>query len=161
MKPIATAEPAPAAAPIELVHDHAQAPVEETSYRLGTVAALVTSVCAVHCVVTPFAVGILPLLGLGFMAAEWFEWAMLGVAAVLGTVGFGLSFLQLHNNARPFGVFVLGLAVLASAHLVLEDFAVAHTATVILGALVIWQAGRMNHALVHACQRCHPHPHRH
>jgi hypothetical protein len=164
MKPIVTAEPAVAAAPntpIELVHDHAQAPVEETSYKLGTFAAVVTSVCAVHCVVTPFAVGVLPLLGLSFFAAEWFEWAMLGVAAVLGTIGFGLSFLQLHNNARPFAVFVAGMAVLAIAHLAFEEYAVLHAATVITGALVMWQAGRMNHALVHACQRCHPHPHRH
>jgi hypothetical protein len=164
MTPSAPAEPSRVAAPAAaaaLAHDHHQAEVEETSYRLSTVAAMVSSVCAVHCMVTPFLVGVLPLAGLGFFAAEWFEWTMLAVAGVLGTIGFGLSFWQLHNNGRPFAVFVAGLATLASAHLVFEEQAVVHALVMLLGAAIMWQAGRMNHTLVHACQRCHPHPHRH
>jgi membrane-bound ClpP family serine protease len=157
----------PATAPVsapsaaDATHDHRQAPVEDRSYRLGSVAAMVSSVCAVHCLVTPLLAGVLPLLGLGFFASELFEWGMLAVAAVVGVIGFGLSFWQLHNNARPFAVFVVGIATLAMTHLMLEGIALAHGAMVIVGAAVIWQAGRMNHALVHACQRCHPHPHRH
>ena len=79
----ADAATAPTPVPVELVHDHGQATVEEASYRLGTMAALVSSICAVHCLATPFLVGVLPLLGLGFVAEAWFEWAMLAVAAVI------------------------------------------------------------------------------
>ncbi len=162
MSPIVPAVTSASASQVaESTHDHRQAPIEDRSYRLGSVAALVSSLCAVHCVVTPLAAGVLPLLGLGFFASELFEWGMLAVATVIGVIGFGLSFRQLHNNARPFAVFAVGIVTLALTHLLLEGSAVAHGAMVIVGAAVIWQAGRMNHALVHACQRCHPHPHRH
>lgn len=144
-----------------MAHDHTQAPVEETSYRLSTWATIVTSVCAVHCVVTPFITGVLPLVGLSLFTAPWFEWAMVALAAVIGVVGFGLSYVRLHNDPRPFAVFVVGLAVLSSAHLVFESSVLVHGAVVILGSLIIYQAGRMNHARVHACERCHPHPHQH
>jgi hypothetical protein len=162
MTPSIPAEP-PTPLLVEAValHDHAQAPVEETSYRLSSWAAIVTSVCAVHCLATPFLVGVLPLVGLSFFAAPWFEWSMVALAAAMGSVGFGLSYFRLHNNPRPFIVFVAGLAILSSAHLLFEAQVLVHGAVVILGALVIYQAGRMNHTLVHACERCHPHPHHH
>ncbi len=145
----------------DATHDHRLAPVEERSYRLGSAAALVSSLCAVHCLVTPLAAGVLPLVGLGFFASELFEWGMLAFSALIGVVGFGLSFWHLHNNARPFAVFIAGIATLAMTHLLLEGSALLHGTMVVVGAAVIWQAGRMNHAAVHACQRCHPHPHRH
>lgn len=150
----------PVAAPI-LVHDHAQAPVEETSYRLSSWAAIVTSVCAVHCLATPFMVGVLPLVGLSFFANPWFEWTMVAIAAVMGSIGFGLSYFRLHYDPRPFIVFVAGLLVLMSAHVFFEAYALVHGAVVIAGAVIIYWAGRMNHARVHACERCHPHPHHH
>lgn len=144
-----------------LSHDHAKATVEETSYRLSSWASIVTSICAAHCLLTPFLVGVLPLVGLGFVANPLFEWAMVAFAAVVGGLGFGLSYRQVRHDPRPLLVFVFGITVLVLTHSLLEPYAVIHSATVLVGALTIYQAGRMNHALVHACERCHPHPHHH
>ncbi len=159
--PIPAESVLPLVAEPTLVHDHAQAPVEETSYRLSALAAIVTSACALHCLAMPLLVGVLPLAGLSFFAEPWFEWSMVAVAAVIGSAGFGLSFVRLHRNPRPLAVFIAGLLMLVVTHAALEAFVIVHGAMVIAGALVIYQAGRMNHALVHACERCHPHPHHH
>jgi membrane-bound ClpP family serine protease len=142
-------------------HDHSLATAEDRSYRLSTWASWVIGACAVHCVVTPLLVGVLPLIGLAFFASEWFEWGMWGVAAVLGTAGLGLSFLKVHRDAIPVAVFGVGLAVNAASHLWFEDQEPTHALLAVAGALVILLAGRLNHARVHACQACHPHPHRH
>jgi hypothetical protein len=149
------------AAPPAVLHDHALAPAEEASYRLSTAATWAVSACAVHCAVTPFAAGLLPLIGIGFFASPWFEWSLVAVAALLGGAGLGLSYSRVHRRPKPLAIFGAGLAVLAATHLLLEDFYVAHAVGAVLGALVILGAGRLNHSLVHACERCHPHPHSH
>jgi hypothetical protein len=142
-------------------HDHALAPTEETSYRLSTAATWAVSACAVHCAVTPVAAGLLPLFGIGLFASPWFEWSLVVVAALLGGAGLGLSYEKVHRRPAPLVIFGVGLAMLVATHVLLEGRDVAHAAGAVAGAVVILIAGRINHSLVHACQRCHPHPHAH
>jgi hypothetical protein len=117
------------------------------------------SACAVHCVVTPFVAGVLPLVGAGAFTSPWVEWSLVVFAATVGGTGFWLSYSRVHHRAAPLVVFSAGLTALIATHLVLEGRDVAHTAGAVFGAMVILVAGRVNHSLVHACERCHPHPH--
>jgi hypothetical protein len=140
------------------MHDHALAATEEASDRLSTVESWAVTNCAVHCMLTPLA-GILPLIGLGVPQSPWFEWTLVGFAALIGGIGIGISYVQVHREARPAVVFVGGIAVLLATHSVLEGQELLHAAGAVAGATLILVAGRMNHSLVHACERCHPHPH--
>jgi hypothetical protein len=54
----------------------------------GTAAALA---CAVHCALMPLALTLLPLAGLGFLADEAVEWALVGLSAVLGVTSLCLG----------------------------------------------------------------------
>jgi hypothetical protein len=139
-------------------HDHALAPTEEASYRMSTVAGWAVSACAVHCVLLPFA-GLVPLLGSSFFASPWFEWTFVAFAAVVGGFGVGISYWHVHLRPGPLLAFVAGLGVLIFTHLFLEGRETLHAAGAVAGAGVILIAARMNHRLVHGCQRCHPHPH--
>ena len=140
-------------------HDHTLAGPEDAFHRLSVTAGWATSACAVHCVLTPFA-SVLPLIGLGGFGAWWVEWTALGVAALLGGLGLGLSYARVHDDPRPGVTFVAGIAVLAATHLFLEGSELLHASGSVVGAAVVLLAGARNHALVHACERCHPNPHR-
>jgi hypothetical protein len=147
------------AAQIGGAHDHALAPTEEASYRLGAAAGWAVSACAVHCVIMPFA-GVLTLLpGANLFGSPWVEWTLVALAAAIGGVGLGLSYGRVHRDAAPLLTFLAGLAVLVATHSLLEGRPMAHAAGAVLGAVFILVAARMNHAKVHACERCHPHPH--
>ena len=138
-------------------HDHALAGPEDAFHRLSTIAGWAVSACAVHCLLTPFA-GVLPLIGLGVFAASWFEWAALGIGALLGGLGLGMSHADVHDDPWPSVTFAAGVALLAATHLFLEESEFLHASASVIGAAVILFAGARNHALVHACERCHPHP---
>lgn len=115
------------------------------SPRATGIVHLTLSACAVHCAVTPFIVGVLPLLGLGFIASPWFEWSMVAAAASLGGAGLGISYARAHRDHRPLVVFLIGLAVIVAGHLLLEQRDVLHALAAIGGAGLMYAAGRMNH----------------
>ena len=124
------------------MHKHSPA---APSSRVTHLASWTLSACAVHCAIMPFAVGVLPLIGLGFFASEWFEWSMVAAAAALGGAGLGLSYARTHRDRRPIAVFVAGLGVLAAAHLLLGQRDLLHAAMALAGAALMFVAGRMNH----------------
>ena len=141
------------------MHDHALAPTEEASHRLSSAAGLAVSACAVHCVITPFA-GVLTVLpGMQLFASPWVEWTLVALAAAIGGAGLGISYGRVHRDGAPLLAFLAGLGILVATHSFLEGRVVAHASGAVLGAVVILIAARMNHARVHACERCHPHPH--
>jgi len=71
--------------------------------------------CAIHCAVVPFALSTLPLWGLGFLAEEWVELSMIGVALVIGVWSLGLSWRK-HRKAAALIIFIFGLGFIASGH---------------------------------------------
>lgn len=150
------AEPKPVSPAVDRSHDHALATTEDASYRLSTAATWAVSACAVHCVLTPIIAGVLPLVGVGVFTSPWFEWSLVAIAAVLGGVGLWLSYSRVHHDSTPGSVFITGLAMLAATHVFLEGRVIAHPVAAVSGAIIILAAGRMNHRLVHACERCHP-----
>jgi hypothetical protein len=142
------------------VHDHGLAPTEEASHRLSSVAGVAVSACAVHCVLMPF-VGVLTLIpGAQLLfASPWVEWTLVALAAAIGGVGLGISYARVHRDAGPLLTFAAGLGVLVITHSLLEGSAAPHAGGAVLGAAFILIAARKNHAKVHACEACHPHPH--
>jgi hypothetical protein len=47
----------------------------KTSARLDSIGITASTLCAIHCAAMPLLFTSLPLLGLGFLANAWVEWA--------------------------------------------------------------------------------------
>jgi hypothetical protein len=120
-------------------------PAEVTSSRLATAASWTMSACAVHCLVMPMAIGILPLLGLGVFASAWFEWSLVGAAALLGGAAMALSYARAHRNKKPAAFFLAGLSIVVSSQLILDHRSLLHAAAAVVGAGFMYFAARLNH----------------
>lgn len=69
-----------------------------------------STLCAIHCAVLPFVIGLLPLIGLSFVANSLFEWGMVGFAAIVGTISLFRGH-KVHRKHTAFCFFVPGLAL--------------------------------------------------
>lgn len=76
--------------------------------RIGIAA---TSLCALHCILLPILLPILPLLGLSFLASHEWEHVFLLMTAVLGTVALFSGFKRYHKQFYPFYLLYLGVGI--------------------------------------------------
>jgi len=130
--------------------------------RLGFSA---STICAIHCMAMPFLIGVLPALGLGFLASGWFEIAMIGISVVIGAVTLGTSY-RLHRQVNPIIMMVSGAVVLLfnffghEFHSELAETLHPYIATV--GGLMIAYSYWINNKLCSSCEICeHDHDHGH
>lgn len=82
--------------------------------RLGSWA---SGICAIHCLLTGVALGLLSVVGLGFMANPWVEYSFIGVAIVVGVTAI-IHGWRHHGSILPAVIFVTGLAMIAMSHFV-------------------------------------------
>ncbi len=119
-------------------------------------------VCAIHCALTPIALLALPILAanidggleatIGAFAAQTTDYLLFGLIAILA--GFGLlATYPLHRDRRPVIRTALGLGIMLSAHLFLEEGSAGEIGLVVVGASVITWASFLNRQLCH-CQGC-------
>ena len=74
-------------------------------------------VCAVHCIITPLLVILLPVAGAYFEQYHWIEYIILGSVFVLGTSSILHGYKNHHQNKIPAYVFFGGLVLLCAASL--------------------------------------------
>jgi hypothetical protein len=116
-----------------------------TLQRFGTVMSLV---CAVHCLLTPVVVAMLPLVGHQLHEAHWVEALFIGVAATIGYLTLGFRCRQ-HGRFTPLLLLTVGLAAIVGAHLLLpEDGDLPFT---IAGALMLAGAQFLDRRYPSAC----------
>lgn len=84
--------------------------------RFGAIA---SAVCAVHCLLTGVALGLLSYAGLGFMGSVTADLIFLGVAVTVATIAIWHG-VKKHHSWRPAMVFVFGLACVVMGHFVLH-----------------------------------------
>ncbi len=75
-----------------------------------------STLCAIHCALTPMLASLLPAMGLGFLAGERTEIALLSLSAVLGVTSLGLGF-RSHRSIRALVVLAAGLCLLSSGRI--------------------------------------------
>jgi O-antigen/teichoic acid export membrane protein len=124
---------------------------DNTIDRVGVVA---SCVCAVHCAVMPFVIGLLPLFGLGIFADQRTEWALVAVSLVVGLSSLLPAYLRKHKRTRPLFLFTIGLALIFIARVTFEDTLRAEIPFVVLGALLIAASHFLNRRLCRACPVC-------
>jgi hypothetical protein len=82
--------------------------------KIGAVA---SAICAVHCLITGVALGLLSVIGLGFIGSVPAEIAFISIAVLVG--GWAIFHgVKRHHSWLPAGIFVLGLLFVAISHFV-------------------------------------------
>ncbi|MBX3119396.1 MAG: MerC domain-containing protein [Fimbriimonadaceae bacterium] len=76
-----------------------------------------SGLCAVHCLLTGIALGLLSVVGLGFMANPWVEYGFIGTAIVVGIAAI-VHGRRHHGSIVPAIIFVAGIALIAISHFV-------------------------------------------
>jgi hypothetical protein len=97
----------------------------------------------------PVLIGVLPLVGLAFVAEERFEWAVMGLVAVLA-IGSALWGYQKHRALRVLMSFAGALGLLALG-LLLEHHTSWGHGLVVLGGLAVAATHLMSARL---CRQC-------
>lgn len=114
--------------------------------RFGAFASML---CAIHCALLPLIFGILPALGLGFLAGHAFEQVFVSFAIVLATISlmFGL---RKHGSYRAFWFLVPGILLLVAGVLAGADHGNPwHAAVVSIGGTMIALSHLINMRLTH------------
>jgi hypothetical protein len=97
--------------------------------RIGVVTSFA---CALHCAMAPLVIGILPLFGASLVPA----------------------YLRKHKRARPIVFFVIGLGLILTARLALDEFR-GELPFVTFGAIFVIISHVLNRKLCRACVTCH------
>lgn len=95
------------------------------SHYLDSLGTLASTACAVHCLLTPLVLGMLPLLGIGFLAADWFENAAVIGAIALGVISMIHGYLH-HRRFRVVGLLMGGIILLLAGPSLHQPFAWGH-----------------------------------
>lgn len=120
--------------------------------RLGAAASLE---CAAHCVAMPSMVGLLQLVGLGFLASEQTEWVLIGLSLSIGSLSLLPSYARKHIQWRPLLLFAFGASLIVAVLLSADEGSRLDAPTMALGALLIACAHMVNRWLCRSCAACH------
>jgi len=113
--------------------------------QLSKVGPWVSIACAIHCMVSPIILGMLPMVH----ASEAIETGLIVVSVALGVLTLGAGYRE-HGKARVLMLLGFSLAFLTARFFVAEEF---ETATVVTGAVLMAIAQFMNVRLQRHC--CH------
>ncbi|SET88023.1 MerC domain-containing protein [Thalassotalea agarivorans] len=116
--------------------------------RIGITA---TSLCALHCILVPILLPVLPLLGLSFLADHTWEHIFLLLTAVLGAIALYSGFKRYHRKLYPFYLLVLGIIIYWMKHDVPADYELVF---IIIGAGLIVASHWINLRLCNQCKSC-------
>lgn len=114
--------------------------------RVGAVASFV---CAVHCALLPIVFGVLPALGLGFLADHRIErvFVLFAIALATTSLAFGL---RRHGSWRAFWFLIPGIVLLVAGLLIGASHAdTLHAVLVSLGGTLVALSHLVNLRLNH------------
>jgi hypothetical protein len=121
--------------------------------RLGAAASLT---CAAHCAATPLLAGLLPLVGMGFLASEQAEWVLIGLSLSIGGLSLLPSYARKHKQWRPLLLFAFGASLIVAVRLCMEEGSRLEAPAMALGPALIACAHLVNRRLCQSCAACHP-----
>ena len=126
--------------------------------KAGMVASIT---CAVHCMIMPLIITLLPIFGLSLFATEEFEWFLLMISAILGMVSLCFGFKK-HKSYRAFSFLGIGLTLIVIGRLMHEH--VNHLKVfvfdlylvfLVVGAVSVALSHWLNNKLCNSCNSCH------
>ncbi|MEW6737141.1 MAG: MerC domain-containing protein [Acidobacteriota bacterium] len=122
--------------------------------KIDRIGILTTSICAIHCAITPFIAGFFSLLGIGSLVDERLEWALCCFSIVLGIFSLWPSFIRLHRRVLPGLLFTIGIVIIVGFRLSSEENFKLEVGSVVVGALLISTAHLLNRKYCRTCLHC-------
>lgn len=79
--------------------------------KLDKIGICVSVLCAVHCALLPLVITLLPLIGISFLANNYFEMAIIATSLFIGYTSLRGSYRK-HYNIRPLVIITQGFLVI-------------------------------------------------
>lgn len=118
-------------------------------HRIDRFGAFASMLCAIHCALLPVIFGVLPALGLGFLANHAYERAFVGFAIVLASISLWFG-LRKHGSYRAFWFLIPGIVLLVIGMLMGSDHTNrVHAVTVSIGGTLVALSHLVNLRLNH------------
>lgn len=118
---------------------------------LDSLGTTVSIACAIQCTFFPLLIGVLPLVGLGFLAGDGVEKVFIVISIILAVVSFSWGFRH-HKNLYIFLFLVGGLALIFTGRLWVEhSFEIPF---VVSGTLAFAAGHFLNRRLCRLCISC-------
>jgi hypothetical protein len=118
---------------------------------LDSLGAGVSIACAIQCTLFPLLIGVLPLIGLGFLAQEGVEMVFVATSIVLALGSFSWGFRQ-HRRLYIFWFLIGGLTLIFVGRIWVEEN--AEIAFVVSGTLLLAAGHLLNRRLCQLCVAC-------
>ena len=110
--------------------------------------------CAAHCLILPFFITLLPLVGLSFLLDEATERIFIGVSVALALSSFLPAYFCEHGKLRAIFLAVGGIGLITMTHFLMEENLTAKLCFLLIGAILITAAHLINRRLCHRCKVC-------
>ncbi len=111
-----------------------------------------SAICAVHCLLMPFVITLLPVIGLSFLAHPAFEATLIVSGLIIGALSLSHGYLKHHHNLFPILTLSTGFAIIAIGHLEqVEDF---EFLIVSLGASLVATSHVLNYRMMKHEKNC-------
>jgi len=119
--------------------------------RFGSIA---STVCAIHCALSPIVFGLLPLIGGANANERWLEPVFVLAAGVLAVTALARGY-AVHHRRSVAGLFALDFAsIVAGRWIVAEASPLWESGLVVAGSLILVLAHRRNHSACVTCLVC-------
>ncbi len=113
-----------------------------------------SSLCALHCLLLPIMIPLIPYIGASFVAQDWFERSILTISMVIGFWALLSGFYRYHRQIYPIYSLVLGGLIYWNKDMFGEAY---EPFTIAVGALLIIAAHIINFKLCKSCHQCADH----
>jgi phosphoglycerol transferase MdoB-like AlkP superfamily enzyme len=134
--------------------DEVCAVFDKIRYALDKFGIAITSLCAIHCILLPVLLPVLPLLGLTATHNHAFERVILLITMVLGFITIFAGFHRYHRKIYPFYALFLGGFIYWQKDVFGHEY--EHFILMIGASLVVF-AHVLNIRLCNQCHSCESH----
>jgi hypothetical protein len=108
----------------------------------------------VHCLALPVLAMVVPAAGIGWLADERLEWALIGGAAIGGLFVLLPSYLREHRRPWALLAFGAGVTLLWSAQVLITGLAALQIGVSVAGAALLLTGQLWNRRLCRECHAC-------
>jgi len=120
--------------------------------RLGYIGSWLTAVCAIHCVLIPMLIALLPFLGIGFIITARSETFLITIGVFFSIISLCWGY-RYHGNLRAFAFLFGAIMWLILA----QQQTRSHVWHSTIGASCLVAANFVNRRLCKTCIKCHNH----
>jgi hypothetical protein len=118
---------------------------------VDSLGASVSIACAIQCTLVPLLIGVLPLVGLGFLAGDSVEKIFLWTSIILALVSFSWGFRH-HKKLYVFLFLVGGLLLIFTGRIWVDES--SEISLVVSGTLILAAGHLLNRRLCQLCVVC-------